>query len=86
MIASTQKLVAETREIVGRPATGTTPIRHIRIPDDEWDDLHRVAGKENVRVLRQLIRWYLRRPGAKLPTRPTAEEVARMLSATGDDE
>lgn len=86
MIASTRKLAAETREIVGRPATGTTPIRHIRIPDDEWDDLHKLAGKENVRVLRQLIRWYLRRPGSKLPVRPTAEDVANVLSAASDDE
>lgn len=85
MIASTQKLAAETREIVGRPATGTTPIRHIRIPDDEWDDLHKLAGKENVRVLRQLIRWYLRRPGAKLPVRPSAEEIATALRVEGDE-
>lgn len=75
MIASTQKPAAETRDTVGRPATGETPIRQIRIPADEWDALRKVAGRAHVRVIREFIRWYLRRPGAKLPVRPSAEQI-----------
>lgn len=74
MIPSTHKLQLEARDTVGRPATGQTPIRQIRIPDDEWDDLRKVAGRGHVRVLRDFIRWYLRRPGAKLPARPAASK------------
>jgi hypothetical protein len=81
MIASTQKPTLETRDPVGRPATGETPIRQIRIPDDEWDDLRKVAGRGHVRVLRDFIRWYLRRSGAKLPARPSGDEIAAALKA-----
>lgn len=84
MIASTQKLGLEARDPVGRPATGETPIRQIRIPDDEWDELKQVAGRSHVRVLREFIRWYLRRPGAKLPVRPAPEAVRSALEADGE--
>lgn len=80
MIASTQKPPTEVRDTVGRPPTGETPIRQIRIPDDEWDDLRKVAGRGHVRVLRDFIRWYLRRSGAKLPVRPSAEEITAALA------
>ena len=83
MIASTQKPQLEARDTVGRPATGETPIRQIRIPDDEWDDLRKVAGRGHVRVLRDFIRWYLRRSGAKLPVRPGAEEITEALGEGG---
>lgn len=84
MIASTQKPQLEARDPVGRPATGQTPIRQIRIPDDEWDDLRKVAGHGHVRVLRDFIRWYLRRSGAKLPVRPTVEEIEQALRADNE--
>lgn len=52
------------------PDSHTTP-KQIRIPDDDWSDLEHVAGKrQRAAVVVQLIRWYLRRPGAKLPDRP----------------
>lgn len=59
------------------PETHTTP-KQIRIPDDDWNDLGTVAGKrQRARVVVQLIRWYLRRPGAKLPIRPPRGHEAR---------
>lgn len=51
-----------------------TTNRAVRIPDDEWADLGTVAGARNrTQVIRDLVRWYLRRPGAKLPERPPRE-------------
>jgi hypothetical protein len=79
MIASRQKLQLEARDPVGRPATGKTPIRQMRIPDDEWDGLVKVAGRNHVKAVREFIRWYLRRPGAKLPARPGVEEIRDAL-------
>jgi hypothetical protein len=29
-------------------------------------------------VLREFIRWYLRRPGAKLPARPSRDELTNV--------
>ncbi len=84
MVASTQKPPNETRDAVGRPPTGETPVRQIRIPADEWGDLKKVAGRSHVRVLREFIRWYVRRSGAKLPTRPSAERIAEALGAERD--
>ena len=53
----------------------TTP-KQIRIPDDDWTDLEAATGKrQRAAVVVQLIRWYLRRPGAKLPTRPPRHDA-----------
>lgn len=71
---------------MGRPATGETPIRQLRIPDDEWDDLKKAAGRAHVRVIREFIRWYLRRPGAKLPVRPGTGEIAEALREGGGEQ
>lgn len=52
-----------------------TTNRVVRIPDDEWDDFGAAAGTRNrAQVIRDLVRWYLRRPGAKLPERPPRPE------------
>jgi hypothetical protein len=61
--------------LAGRPATGKTPVRYIRIPDADWDDFRAVAGRDGPEALREFIQWYLRRPGAKLPARPSPEEI-----------
>ncbi|WP_329131644.1 hypothetical protein OG552_10755 [Streptomyces sp. NBC_01476] len=51
---------------------GHTPLRPLRIPDDEWNPLGEAVGERNrTRLIRDFIAWYLRRPGAKLPVRPT---------------
>ncbi|MFF3128552.1 hypothetical protein ACFVRD_41220 [Streptomyces sp. NPDC057908] len=52
-----------------------TPARQMRIPDDEWlpfADAAKAQGLTRAAVVRELVRWYLRRPGAKLPARPDA--------------
>jgi hypothetical protein len=53
------------------------PPRQMRIPDEEWlpfEDatkaMHPTGRSPRTAVVRQLIRWYMRRPGAKLPDRP----------------
>jgi hypothetical protein len=54
------------------PNAPKTPARQIRIGDD-WDDLDAAAKSMNTTraaVVRELIRWYMRKPGVPLPDRP----------------
>lgn len=54
--------------------------KQVRIPTkDEWvpflaatKAMHPTGRSPRARVLREFIRWYMRRPGAKLPERPAA--------------
>lgn len=53
--------------------------RPLRIPDDEWTPFEaatramRPKGRSpRTAIVREFIRWYMRRPGAKLPDRPAA--------------
>lgn len=47
-----------------------TPLRPLRIPDDEWEALGKAVGERNrTRLLREYIRWHLRWPGNTQPTR-----------------
>ena len=62
--------------------------RQFRVPDEEWGPFEEAAkavhpdGRSpRARVLREFIRWYLRRPGAKLPERPPPGQ----WSNTADD-
>lgn len=53
----------------------------MRISDDDWGALETATGtQESDRgtVIKQFIRWYLRRPGAKLPARPLTSEWAEL--------
>jgi hypothetical protein len=63
---------------IGRvPNQPRTPHRNVRVPDDDWADLADAAaetGTDRAKVINQFIRWYLRRPGAKLPERPPARD------------
>ena len=63
---------------VGRPVTtGTTPKRNIRVPDDEWSEITTKAkaeGMDATSLTRAFYAWWLGKPGAKLPKRPTAGE------------
>ena len=50
-----------------------TPVRQIRVPDDLWEDLDRAAraaGSDRATVTRQLIAWYVSRPGVLDVQRP----------------
>lgn len=65
--------------LVGRPATGKTPVRNLRAPDDVWQpalDAAREQGSTLTDVIMQFLRWYLRVPGAKLPERPPRKPPA----------
>lgn len=47
-----------------------TPLRQLRIPDDEWKALGVLVGdRERTKAVRELIRWKLRWPGEKTPER-----------------
>lgn len=57
----------------GRPATGITPKRGIRIPDETWlPAVERARGKgtSTGELCREFLEWWLRKPDAKLPKRP----------------
>lgn len=57
--------------MVSRAKDSHTTNRVVRIGDDDWTDLGERAGVRNrAEVIRSLVAWYLRRPGAKLPERP----------------
>lgn len=48
-----------------------TPLRPLRIPDDEWEALGKAVGdRERTRLIREYIRWHLRWPGTTRPDRP----------------
>ena len=48
-----------------------TPHRPIRVDGALWDALGEVTGmRKRSALVRDLIRWWLRMPGAKLPPRP----------------
>lgn len=55
---------------MARPRTGEMPIQHVRASDDDWADLDTASGGRRPEVVRELLRWYLRRPGSRLPERP----------------
>ncbi|MET9445011.1 hypothetical protein [Streptomyces sp. NPDC006610] len=49
---------------------GHTPMRPIRIPDDEWEALGQAVGERNrARLIREYIRWHVRWPGNEQPER-----------------
>lgn len=53
------------------PNAPRTQHRSVRISDDDWKDLAaRAPGGDRAAVIKDLVAWYLRRSGAKLPDRP----------------
>jgi hypothetical protein len=51
------------------------PRRIVSMPDDLWNDLGQHVGeRERSATIRELVRWWLRKPGAKMPKRPPAAE------------
>ncbi len=50
-----------------------TQHRSVRVSDEDWADLETATaaeGTDRAKIINQLVRWYLRRPGARLPDRP----------------
>ncbi|WP_377271900.1 hypothetical protein [Peterkaempfera sp. SMS 1(5)a] len=65
--------------------------RQMRIPDDEWLPFeaatkaqHPTGRSPRAAVIRDFIRWYMRRPGAKLPDRPAAGPWSTPSTAPDD--
>jgi hypothetical protein len=55
------------------PNVEGTPRRTVRVSDADWADLAaRAPLGDRTAVIRDLVAWYLRRPGATLPPRPPA--------------
>ncbi|WP_051790091.1 hypothetical protein [Streptomyces sp. NRRL S-1022] len=55
------------------PSSPKTQHRSVRISDDDWADLLAAAktqGSDRGTVIKDLVAWYLRRPGATMPKRP----------------
>lgn len=54
------------------PNVPKTPARQFRIGDTwyDFDAACKAMGTERATVMRELIDWYIREPGAKLPPRP----------------
>ena len=60
--------------MVSRAKDTHTTNRVVRMDDADWSDLGVAAGvRHRAQVIRELVRWYLRRPGAKLPERTPRE-------------
>ncbi|WP_143254520.1 hypothetical protein [Amycolatopsis azurea] len=57
----------------GRPATGQTPARSIKMPDERWKNLGKAAeraGSDRSKVLNDFAAWYTDEEDAELPVRP----------------
>jgi hypothetical protein len=55
------------------PNAPKTKHRSVRISDEDWTDLTaRAPLGDRAAIIKDLVAWYLRRPGAKLPPRPPA--------------
>jgi hypothetical protein len=64
-----------TNYAVTMPNAPKTPLRPIRIPEEDWTDFAEAAVSQDTdrsALVREFIAWYLRRPGAKMPKRPDA--------------
>ncbi len=55
------------------PNQPKTRHRSVRVADRDWEEAAGATGRmgtDRAKVINQFLRWYLRRPGAKLPERP----------------
>ncbi|MEI5032423.1 hypothetical protein RB201_04280 [Streptomyces sp. S1A(2023)] len=65
------------------PNMPKTPPRQIRIGDTwyDFDAAAKAMDTERAAVIRELIDWYIREPGAKLPDRPGRDVVTAAREA-----
>jgi hypothetical protein len=66
------------------PNKPKTQHRSMRVDTPEWSDLE--IGAEDIdldrsKVINQLVKWWLRRPGVELPDRPSAERMDEIITA-----
>lgn len=67
------KTVRTPGRLAGVPNKPGNKHRSVRVSNEDWADLETATGAFNSdrgTVIKQFIRWYLRRPGATLPRRP----------------
>ena len=66
---------------------GHTPLRPLRIPDDEWEALGQAVGDRNrTRLIREYIRWHLRWPGNTQPARAPEQIGGPGISSKSSEE
>lgn len=56
------------------PDQPKTKHRSVRIPDEDWADIMSRAKDADTsagELIKEFVAWWLRRPGAKLPKRPS---------------
>jgi hypothetical protein len=71
------------------PSSPKTQHRSVRISDDDWADLlaaARTQGSDRGTVIKDLVAWYLRRPGVTQPKRPDLGTWQRATTARPDEE
>jgi hypothetical protein len=76
------------------PNAPKTPTRPIRVDDDLWEEFGEATAEQDTNrseALREFIRWYVRKPGARMPERPprgpdsaTSRRVTRVSRNTSD--
>jgi len=63
-----------------------TPLRPLRIPDDEWEALGKAVGDRNrTRLIREYIRWHLHWPGNPQPTREAKQVGGPGISSKSEE-
>jgi hypothetical protein len=68
-----------TATLVNVPNKPATKHRQVRLDDDLWKDLGVVARNldtDRSTIIREFVKWFLRRRGAQLPERPPASPSA----------
>lgn len=64
-----------TPAVTVSPVAGRTPVRPIRVDANLWNEFGQATAAgdtDRSAALRAFMAWYARRPGAKLPVRPSA--------------
>ncbi|MFE3577864.1 hypothetical protein [Streptomyces vinaceus] len=64
------------------PNAAKTPTRPIRVDLEDWADFGEAAtamGTDRSAAFRAFMHWYLHRPGAKLPPRPTSSVITEVV-------
>lgn len=64
--------------VTGKSGKGTAR-QTIRMDEDLWEELDaatKAAKTDRSAALREFARWYVHRKGAKMPRRPSAEDIA----------